>query len=248
MTTFTTEDILNCLDKAAANLDFPSFNNDKYNLLTARLTGFRNENDWALTIEEVVSWYGLNGLEPVLVIYAFGSLILINKPFITFFPVKHSLGELGISKEEDYQDISVAGIICDEGFDVWEEDEAEIPDYILVQIRRKKILINSSKIERNLQIRDNFDFDLMIHLVNNYRRQILAIEAEFREIVPPELSQIIQLDNWHHPDVCNPNSEFYIPSKAKSIQMIAQVLESGNPELYQPCEENNVDWRKWILK
>ena len=30
--------------------------------------------------------------------------------------------------------------------------------------------------------------------------------------------------------------------------MIAEVLVSDNPELYQPCEENNVDWQKWIIK
>ena len=32
------------------------------------------------------------------------------------------------------------------------------------------------------------------------------------------------------------------------MQMIAEVLVSGKPELYQPCEENNVDWQKWIIK
>ncbi|BAY87468.1 hypothetical protein NIES267_69900 [Calothrix parasitica NIES-267] len=247
MKNFNTEDILKCLDEAAACFNFPGFDNIHYDMITARLTGFRNDEDWALAIEQVVSWYSLNGVEPVLMISAFGSRILINEPFATYFPVKHTLGELERSKEEDYQDISVAGIICDEGFDVWEDDD-EIPESISVMIRDEKFIINLSEIERNPHLSDYIDFDLMIHLVNKYRTKILATETEFREIVSQELSQIIQLDNWHHPDIHNPNSEFSMPSRTKSMEMIAEVLVSGNPELYQPCEENNVDWKKWIIK
>ena len=51
MKNFTIEDILNCLDKAAANLDFPGFNGINIDMIAARLTGFINDTDWALTIE-----------------------------------------------------------------------------------------------------------------------------------------------------------------------------------------------------
>ncbi|MGB3638341.1 MAG: hypothetical protein WBA39_12325 [Rivularia sp. (in: cyanobacteria)] len=221
--TITTENILNCLDEAASKFDFPGFDNIHYDMITARITGFRNDKDWALTIEQVLSWYGLNGVEPVLMISAFGSRVLINEPFVTYFPVKYPSGEL-------------------------EEDDEEIPESISVMIREEQFTINSSEIERNPHLSDYIDFDLMIHLVNKYREKILATQTEFREIVPAELSQIIQLDNWHHPDVYNPNSEFSTPSKTKSMQIIAEVLASGKPELYQPCEENNVDWQKWIIK
>ncbi|MEL7246716.1 MAG: hypothetical protein AAGM40_31025 [Cyanobacteria bacterium J06573_2] len=78
MKNFTTEDILSCLDKATGNLDFPGFDNMNYDMVTARLTGFKNENDWALTIEQIFSWYSLNGVEPVLMISAFGCNLLIN--------------------------------------------------------------------------------------------------------------------------------------------------------------------------
>ncbi|WP_414622160.1 DUF7003 family protein [Calothrix sp. CCY 0018] len=221
--TITTENILNCLDKAAGNLDFPGFDNMNDDMVTARLTGFRNDEDWALTIEQLVSWYSLNGVEPVLVISAFGSSILINEPFVTYFPVKYPSGEL-------------------------EEDDQDIPESISVMIREEQFTINSSEIERNPHLSDYIDFDLMVHLVDRYREKILATQTEFREIVPAELTQIIQLDNWHHPDVYNPNSEFSTPSRTKSMQMIAEVLGSGKPELYQPCEDDNVDWRKWIIK
>ncbi len=221
--TITTEDILNRLDKAAGNWDFPGFDNINYDMVTARLTGFRNDEDWALTIEEVVSWYSLNGVEPVLMISAFGSRLLINEPFVIYYPVKYPLNEL-------------------------QEDDDDIPESISVMIRGEQFTIDSSEIERNPHLSDYIDFDLIIHLVDRYRIKILATETEFREIVPAELTQIIQLDNWYHPDVYNPNSEFSMPSKTKSMQAIAQVLASGKPELYQPCEENNVDWRKWIIK
>ncbi len=221
--TITTDNILDCLDKAASNLDFPGFDNMNYDMVTARLTGFRNDDDWALTIEQVVSWYSLNGVEPVLMISAFGSRILINEPFVIYYPIKYPLNEL-------------------------EGDDDEIPESISVMIRDEQFMINSSEIERNPHLSDYIDFDLMIHLVDRYWAKILATETEFREIVPQKLSQIIQLDNWHHPDVYNPNSEFSLPSRTKSMQTIAEVLASGKPELYQPCEEDNVDWRKWIIK
>jgi hypothetical protein len=221
--TIATEDILNCLDKAARNWDFPGFDNINYDMVTARLTGFINDDNWALTIEQVVSWYSLNGVEPVLMISVFGSHVLINEPFVIYFPVRYPLNEL-------------------------EEDDEDIPESISVMIRGEQFIINSSEIERNPHLSDYIDFDLMIHLVDRYRAKILATETEFREIVPAQLAQIIQLDNWHHPDVYNPNSEFSMPSKTKSMQAIAQVLVSGKPELYQPCEEDNVDWRKWIIK
>ncbi|NJL81545.1 MAG: hypothetical protein HC836_26000 [Richelia sp. RM2_1_2] len=223
MTSFTTDDILNCLDKAAANLDFPGFDNMNYDMATARLTGFRNNQHWALTIEQIVSWYSFNGVEPVLMIYAFGNHLLIEEPFVNYFPVKYPLGELEI-------------------------DDGEISEFISVMIREEEFIVNSSQVQRNLHLSDYIDFDLMLHLVDKYRAKMLANETEFREIVPAELSQIIQLDNWHHPDVYNPNSEFSVPSRTKSMQMIAQVLASGNSELYKSSEDDNVDWEKWIIK
>ncbi|MGB3756099.1 MAG: hypothetical protein WBA07_06965 [Rivularia sp. (in: cyanobacteria)] len=221
--TITTDNILNCLDKATNKLDFPGFDNMNYDMVTARLTGFRNDDDWALTIEQVVSWYSLNGVEPVLMISAFGSRVLINEPFVIYYPIKYPLNEL-------------------------EEEDDEIPESISVIIREEQFMINSSEIERNPHLSDYIDFDLMIHLVDRHRAKILATETEFRQIVPAVLAQIIQLDNWHHPDVYNPNSDFSLPSRTKSMQAIAEVLASGKPELYQPCEEDNVDWRKWIIK
>ncbi|MBF2017562.1 MAG: hypothetical protein IGS23_20625 [Rivularia sp. T60_A2020_040] len=223
MTSFTIEDILNCLDKAANNLDFPGFDHINYDMVTARLTGFRNNQHWALTIEQIVSWYSFNGVEPVLMIHAFGSRILINEPFVTYFPVKYPLGELKI-------------------------DDEEISEFISVMIREEEFIVNSSQVQINLHLSDYIDFDLMVHLVNKYRGNLLATETELREIVPSELTQIIQLDNWHHPDVYNSNSEYYLPSRTKSMQMIAQVLASGNSELYKSSEDDNVDWEKWIIK
>ena len=139
MINFTTENILNCLEKAAGNLDFPGFDNMNYDMVTARLTGFRNDTDWALTIEQVVSWYSLNGVEPVLMISAFGSRLLINEPFVTYFPVKYPSGEL-------------------------EEDDSEIPESISVMIREEQFIVNSDEIERNPHLSDYIDFLVQFYL------------------------------------------------------------------------------------
>lgn len=217
MRTYTVDEILNCLDEANGNLDFPGFDNINLHMVSARLTGFRSDTHWIIVFEELVSWYSLAGIQPVLAIYAFSNRSDLENGLVeTLFPVE-------IENEDD-----------------WKHTNA-----IHLTIRGEPLTLDTQSIQRH----QNFGFDLLVHLLPEYRSKMLATEKELQLIASNDLLQVIQLDNWHHPDVfgCNYQADRHFqPSDAKSMQMIAKVLVTGDPNFYNPCEESNVDWRKWI--
>ncbi|AUS99717.1 hypothetical protein CLI64_04540 [Nostoc sp. CENA543] len=219
MVAYTVHEILECLDQAHRNLDFPGFGKINIDMVSARLTGFRNDYYWVLVFEELVHWYGLAGIQPVLAITAFSNRPDIgNGLFATLYPVE-------IENEDDYENTNA----------------------LHLKIRGESLTVEPKSIPKHHYC--NFGFNLLVYLLSDYRSQMLATEQELLSIVSHELIQVIQLDNWHHPNVYGWNfaaNRHFLPSDAQSMQMIAKVLVTGNPNFYQPCEESNVDWRRWL--
>ncbi|MEH1867835.1 MAG: hypothetical protein V7K69_22935 [Nostoc sp.] len=217
MATYTVDEILKCLDQAHGNLDFPGFTNINLHMASARITGFRSDTHWIIVFEELVNWYGLAGIQPVLAIYGFSNRSDLENGLVeTLFPVE-------IENEED-----------------WKHTNA-----LHLKIRGEALTLDTQSIQRHR----NFGFDLLVHLLPEYRTKMLATENELQLIASNDLLQVIQLDNWHHPDVFRWNHQadrHFQPSDAKSMQMIAKVLVTGDPNFYKPCEDPNVDWRKWM--
>ena len=219
MAIYTVDAILKCLDKAHSNLDFPGFSKVNIHMVSARLTGFSNDHYWILLFEELVNWYGYAGIQPVLAISAFSNHSDIgNGLFTTLYLVE-------IENEYNYENTKI----------------------LYLKIRGESLSIETELIQQYHHW--NFGFNLLVHLLPKYRSKMLATEDELRSIVSHDLLKIIQLNNWHHPDVYGWNFEanrHFQPSDAKSMQMIAKFLVTGDPTLYKPCEESNVDWQKWI--
>ena len=61
------------------------------------------------------------------------------------------------------------------------------------------------------------------------------------ERVPADLPRIFQLEEWHHPDLAGDE----LPSRSRTFQIIAMVLETGDADQYRPVEEPNTHWRFW---
>jgi hypothetical protein len=219
MLTYTVDQILKCLDKAHENLDFPGFNKINIHMVSARLTGFRSDTHWVIVFEQLENWYGLAGIQPVLAISAFSNRSDLENGLVeTLFPVE-------IENENDWKHTNTLHLI----------------------IRGEALTLNTQLIERHH--RWNFGFDLLVHLLPEYRSKMLATENELQLIASNDLLQVIQLDNWHHPDVFGWNYQadrHFQPSDAKSMQMIANVLVTGDQNFYKPCEDPNIDWRKWM--
>jgi len=73
------------------------------------------------------------------------------------------------------------------------------------------------------------------------RADVLARPDERRANVPPALTEVLVLDEWHHPDVCGQE----LPSASPTFQQLARVLATGDVAHYRPTLDPNTHWRFW---
>jgi len=114
-------------------------------------------------------------------------------------------------------------------------------DY-LVTVRGKSIPLSELNIIFRPELFSEHEPDIAIALLENYREELLANQAEYEVFIPEGLTEILRLDQWHHPDWGCP------PSQTESFPLIAEVLSTGNPNLYKPPSKPNTDWRFWFPK
>src|SRR5208337_1282662 len=85
-------------------------------------------------------------------------------------------------------------------------------------------------------------FELCRFVADVARESVLATAQERRTSLSPDLVQILQLDEWHHPNVVDKDDR---PSGSETFQQLAKVLATGNVALYQPSHIPNTHWRNW---
>lgn len=68
-------------------------------------------------------------------------------------------------------------------------------------------------------------FELCRFLADVARDSALATAKERRVSVLPDMTQILQLEEWHHPNVVDDDDR---PSGSETFQQLAQVLATGN--------------------
>jgi hypothetical protein len=71
---------------------------------------------------------------------------------------------------------------------------------------------------------------------------VLATPKERRVSVLPDMKQILQLEEWHHPNVVDDDNR---PSGSETFQQLAQALATGNVAFYRPSRPPNTHWRNW---
>lgn len=84
-------------------------------------------------------------------------------------------------------------------------------------------------------------FELCRFLADIAREQVLATPQERRVSVLPEMEQLLQLEEWHHPNVVDEER----PSGSEAFQQLARVLATGDARLYSPSHPPNTHWRNW---
>jgi len=85
--------------------------------------------------------------------------------------------------------------------------------------------------------------DLLRLLATEHRAMVLATDAERRRRMLLELPQILQLDEWHHPDIMKKE----LASDTECFRLMAKVLANSDPTYYRPTEVPNTDWRNWPM-
>jgi hypothetical protein len=73
------------------------------------------------------------------------------------------------------------------------------------------------------------------------RDDVLATATEQRVSVLPGMERVVQLDEWHHPDLTSGES----PSDVESFRQLASVLATGDARKYRPTTPPNTHWKHW---
>ena len=195
-----------------------------------KLTAYRDDNRWVIVIEVIGFSYrggGHNGISNCL--HIFGNCLNYDPG---------TQNENFIYLTDDANDCST--------FD--EEEYFYLnPDCASFTLRGETFLLihdrelyKSSGIDLEDENTINaFEFLRLLDALHHDK--LIATEKEIRERIPSNISKIIELHDWFHPDVVNGE----LPSENEIFMQIAKVLETGNCEYYKPTRKPNTNWKNW---
>jgi hypothetical protein len=235
------DQILKALDDCAQIFYFPMLDNGYVYLAATRLSLFRSSEDWAMTIE--VFGYSPRAGIPDTTIYTFGGQVSRLRREMDSATSATLRTDLSV---HPYDEMNIVYPI-----ESGEWQDASTDDF--VALGRNLILLRSETLlTPELTEYPHFGisielpprvcvFELCRFLAAIRRDKVLATPQERRECVPDGLSQILQLEEWHHPDLANSEP----PSSTETFRQLADVLVFGEPSRYRPTLDPNTDWQNW---
>lgn len=226
--TFSAREILEQLDECAARYEFPMLDNGYVHLAETRLHAFRDAARWAMVIEVLGANNRSEGHEGIdNCLHVFGNCLNVEPG------------------------------TCDEGFLYPTSDGPEGPTFDAhrtvrrearsIRIRGEAVEIPSREVLKNSngeviwRGRKLETYQLLRALTAEFRDRLLATEDEIRKFIPPDLPEILRLEEWFHPDLC----EGEIPSGSETFQQLAEMLEAGDVGVFRPTAEPNTHWTNW---
>ena len=84
-------------------------------------------------------------------------------------------------------------------------------------------------------------FEVCRYLAAIERERVLATPDERRTHVPPDLTEVLVLDDWHHPDTVTGQ----VASDTAAFRSIARFLATGDIAAYDASEPGNTHWSNW---
>jgi hypothetical protein len=238
---WSASDILDVLDSCSKAFEFPMLDNGYVYLAKTRLSLFRSDQDWALVFE--VFGFSPRAGYPDTSIQTFASRLHNRQPPVGYATKAAYDAYLDRHPHNEYS--SVYPI---------EEGEWQDPDnYELVAVGAKEIRLRGRLVQiPDRATLDRFGitmeqaprlavFELCRFLADTAGDQLLATEQECRTNVLPELSPLLRLDEWNHPDLAAGAK----PSDSETFRQLAEVLASGDAALYRSTQLPNTHWRNW---
>jgi hypothetical protein len=214
MAGYREDEILLQLDRGAApygDYGFPALDHGYNYPVDCRLHALRDDARWALVIETL--GYNPRAANLIDVIQSFGNCL--------DGPPGYTNGDFlwRVENWEDVEDINSPEVVRD--------------GLAAIVVRGHRIPVAVASASTIL--------GLLRSLVPDHRDELLAIEDEWRRRIPKDLPQILQLEEWNHPDVAGG----VMPSSTSTFQMLAAVLASGDVSLYAPTAQPNTHWSHW---
>jgi len=236
------KDILDVLDRCCDAFTFPMLDNGYVFLAATRLALFRSDLDWAMVIE-VFGFSPRAGL-PDTHIHTFAGR-LHNRDSPEKFAGRQAY-ENYLSNNPNNDSRFVYPI--EEG--PWQDQETfeEISEDAVQLVLRGQPFVLPDRAEyarHGIDLRDSprvQTFEVCRYLAAAARERVLATPIEQRVSVLPEMPRLLQLEEWHHPDVVDDSKR---PSGSETFQQLARVLETGDVSLYRPTQPPNTHWRHW---
>jgi hypothetical protein len=84
-------------------------------------------------------------------------------------------------------------------------------------------------------------FEFCRYLAASMRDSVLATPQERRVCVPSDLVQVLQVEEWRHPDLLKDER----PSEVATFQVFAEILAGDDPARYKNPEAPNTHWSNW---
>ncbi|QBB72677.1 hypothetical protein ELE36_11800 [Pseudolysobacter antarcticus] len=236
------EDILSVLDQCNRSFAFPMLDNGYVYLAASRLSLYRSSSDWAMVIE-IFGFSPRAGI-PDTQIYTFSSKPCGRKSkdnfvnakayekYIAGNPHNESTFVFPVA-EGNWQDPSDSDLLACDALTVAIRGK-EIPVPKLAEYAQYGIALQ--------QPPSVMAFEFCRALAKIAHQDVLATPEERRANVLPELEQIMQLDEWNHPNIVISEN---LPSTSETFRQLAQVLVSGDLTLYKPSDAPNTHWSNW---
>jgi hypothetical protein len=235
-------EILTILDQCCDAFTFPMLDHGYVYLAATRLSLYRSQEDWAMVIE-VFGFSPRAGL-PDTYIQTFASRLHDRDPPESYRNRHEYENYLANHRHDEYRNV----FPIDEG--PWQDAECEefvAADAREVVVRKQALALPTAgeyarhgiELEEAPRVQV---FELCRFLAEIAREDVLATPPEQRVSVLPEMEQILQLDEWHHPNVADDQER---PSGSETFQQLAQVLATGDVRLYRPSQPPNTHWQNW---
>jgi hypothetical protein len=136
---------------------------------------------------------------------------------------------------------------CDEGDWIDEEDcEFVSPSATHVVLRSQRLALPSEADYTRIGVEHEESgrvtvYELCRALADMQREMVLATRHERRANLPPDLPELLVLEEWNHPDLAA--SE--LPSQSATFNQVAAVLGTGDISRYAPTARPNTHWSHW---
>ena len=239
---FEAAQILAVLDRCWDAFTFPMLDNGYVYLAATHLSLYRTAEDWAMVIE-VFGFSPRSGL-PDTHIHTFASS-LFNRDAPEKYTSREAyaryLANNPNNESRFVYPIEAGGWQDDQNDEIVAENAREVivrgqgrPMPFLDEYAQRGVMV-----ENPPRIRV---FEFCRFLADVARDSVLATAKERRVSVLPDMTPILQLEEWHHPNVVEDDDR---PSGSETFQQLARVLATGNAAFYQPSRTPNTHWRNW---
>jgi len=236
------DQILSILDDCCESFQFPMLDNGYVYLAATRLSLFCSTAAWAMIIE-VFGFSPRAGI-PDTKIYTFASKLTNRKSPQDYVSRQAYENYLANNPHNEFESVFP---IEEGGWQDQDDDEMISQHASEIVVRNKKVKLPPSNVYEKIGVELEQAprvqvFELCRYLAEIERSQVLATVDERRIHVLPEMTELLVLDEWHHPDLRNDE----LPSEAETFQQFAEILANVNVNAYRPTQAANTHWRNWL--